>query len=400
VTEKQAREDHKMENTHNFNLPRINLAGVGAIKDLPTELLDWKLRKALIVTDKNMINLGYVNWVGTILKSLFITYDIFDGVLHPNPTVSFVEDGLNYFKSFNIFKRDYELVISVGGGSNHDCAKAIASVATNGGSITDYEGYNKITKPSIPTICINTTSGSGAELTGTVIIQDTSRKVKMAITSPELTPILSVNDPIFMISMPRQITASSGIDVIVHAIEAFVSTEAFPITDSLALGAIRTVTDYLPRVYENGNDMEGREQMMFASMMASMAFNNSGLGYAHSLAHQLGGFYDQLHGDYTAVLLPHVLDFNAVSIPENRIRRIAEAMHIKPVNKVQDVANIINALHKLYNDIGIPKGLTQMGLNEDDIEKIAANALDDVTTFVNPRKGTVEDMIGILKAAR
>ena len=390
-----------MENTHSFTLPRINLAGVGAIKDLPTELLDWKLQKALIVTDKNLIELGYVERVGTILKSLFITHDIFDGVLHPNPTVSFVERGLDCFnKGLNILKRDYGLIISVGGGSNHDCAKAIAAVATNGGSITDYEGYNKITKPPIPTICINTTSGSGAELTATAIIQDTSRKVKMIITSPELTPILSVNDPMFMISMPRQITASSGIDVIVHAIEAFVSTEAFPITDSLALGAIRTVTDFLPRAYENGNDMEAREQMMFASMMAGMAFNNAGLGYAHSLAHQLGGFYDQLHGDYTAVLLPHVLDFNAVSIPENRIRRIAEAMHIKSVNKAQDVANIINALHKLYDDIGIPKGLTQMGLNEDDIEQIAANAFDDITTFVNPRKGTMEDMIGILKAAR
>ena len=390
-----------MENTHNFNLPRINLAGVGAIKDLPAELLDWKLRKALIVTDKNMINLGYVERVGTILKSLFITYDIFEGVLHPNPTVAFVEDGLDYFeKGLNLLKRDYGLIISVGGGSNHDCAKAIAAVATNGGSIIDYEGYNKIPKPSVPTICINTTGGSGAEVTGTVIIADTSRKVKMAITSPELTPIISVNDPTFMISMPRQITASSGVDVIVHAIEAFVSTEAFPITDSLALGAIKTAYEYLPRAYENGNDMEAREQMMFASVMAGMAFNNAGLGYAHSLAHQLGGFYSQRHGDFTAILLPHVLDFNAVSIPDDRIQRIAEAMHINPINKVQNVNSIMNALQKLNTEVEIPQGLNQMGLNEDDMEQIAANAFNDVTTFVNPRKGTVEDMMNILRAAR
>ena len=230
-----------------------------------------------------------------------------------NPTVSFVEDGLTYLKKgLNIFKRNYKLIISIGGGTNHDCAKAIATVATNGGSIIDYEGYNKVTKPAIPQIAINTTAGSAAELTMVAIIVDNSRKVKMTIASPFLTPFISVNDPIFMITMPKEVTASSGIDVVSHAIEAFVSTEASPITDPLALEAIRLAFEYLPRAYENGNDLEAREKMMFANIMAGMAFNNAGLGYVHCMAHQLGGFYNQTHGCYNAVLLPYVFEFNSV----------------------------------------------------------------------------------------
>lgn len=388
-----------MENTHNFMVPRINLAGVGALKDLPAELLDWKLKKALIVTDKNMVTLGYAERIETILKSLFITYDLFDGVLHPEPVVDFVEAGLAYFKGLNVILRDYSLVISIGGGSNHDCAKAIAAVATNGGSIIDYEGYNKITKPAVPVICINTTSGSGSEVTMSAVIGDTSRKVKMTLTSPELMPVVSVSDPMLMVSMPRQVTASSGIDVMVHAIESFVSTEATPITDSLALSAIRLADEYLARAYENGYDLEAREQMMFASIMGGMVLNNAGLGYAHSLAHQLGGFYHQVHGDYSAILLPHVLEFNAPSIPVDRIQRIADAMHIKSNNKAQAVDRIISSIQKLSAEIGIPQGLSQLGLNEDDMEQLAINALDDITTFTNPKKGTAEDMVNILKAA-
>lgn len=179
-----------MENTHNFIVPKTHLIGIGAIKDLPNELLAWKLSKALIVTDINMITFGYVEKVVKILKDLFISYDIFDGVLHPNPTVSFVEDGLTYFKGLNVLKRNYKLIISIGGGTNHDCAKAIATVASNGGSIIDYEGSNKVTKLAIPQIAINTTAGSAAELTMFAVIVDNTRKVKMIIAS-------ALNNPVY-----------------------------------------------------------------------------------------------------------------------------------------------------------------------------------------------------------
>ena len=386
-----------MENTHNFILPRTNLIGIGAIKDLPNELLPFKLSKVLIVTDKNMISLGYVESIEKILKSLFISYDIFDGVLHPNPTVSFVEDGMAYFDILRI--RGYSFIFSIGGGTNHDCAKAIATVATNGGSIIDYEGYNKVSKPVIPQIAINTTAGSGAEVTMTAIIVDTSRKVKMTITSPMMTPFISVNDPIFMATMPKEITSSSGIDVVSHAIEAYSALEASPITDALALGALKLVFEYLPRAYENGNDMEAREKMMHAEIMAAMAFNSAGLGYVHALAHQMGGFYNGFHGYYNAVLLPYVLEFNSVSIPEERIIKLGEAMNLKANTKSQAVDKIMNAIKKLSAQIGIPGGSAQMGLVAEDIEKLAQNALKDICSFTNPRQGTVEDVVNIYKAS-
>ena len=389
-----------MENTHNFYMPKTNLVGVGAIKDLPNELMSLKLSKALIVTDKNMITLGYVEMVEKILKALFISYDIFDGVLHSNPTISFVEDGLSYFPNkLNLLQRDYDFLISVGGGTNHDCAKAIATVATNGGSIIDYEGWNKVTNPALPTICINTTAGSGAEVTMFCIITDTTRKVKMTLGSPRMMPVMSVNDPIFMASMPRELTAGVGFDVITQAIESYVTTETSPITDPLALHALRTAFEYLPRSFENGNDMEAREKMMYASMMAGMTLNNAGLGFVHSMAHQLGGFYNEYHGNYNAILLPHVLEYNAVSIPEERILKIAEAMDIKTDRKSKALDKIIHSLEKLRSELEMPSGLKEMGVEESDLEQLSRNALKDLTALVNPRQGTVEEITYLFKAA-
>lgn len=389
-----------MENTHNFYMPKINLVGVGSIKDLPNELMPLKLSKVLIVTDKNIISLGYVENIEKILKSLFIAYDVFDGVLHPNPTVSFVEDGLKYFPNkLNLLVRDYDFVISIGGGSNHDCAKAIATVATNGGSIIDYEGWNKVTKPMLPVICINTTGGSGTETTMFAIITDNTRKVKMVIGSPMMTPSICINDPLFMGTMSKEVTATSGFDAFAQSIEAYVSTESSPITDSLALGALKMSFEFLRRAYENGNDLEAREKMMFAGMMAGMAFNNSGLGYLHSIVHQLGGFYNQIHGDYEGIILPRIFEFNSSAISDERIFKIAEAMNIKVNNKVQAVDKIIEVMIKLRSDLGMPSSLREMGVEEENIELFAHNALKDITALVNPRKGTHADIVNIIKSA-
>ena len=387
-----------MENTHNFFMPKTNLIGVGSIKDLPNELLNWKLSKALIVTDKNLISLGWVEQVEKILKNLFIFYDIFDGVLHTNPTVSFVEDGLSYFPSDLELRRQYHLIISIGGGTVHDCAKGIAAVATNGGSIIDYEGYNKIFKPALPHIAINTTY-SGAEMTMFAIITEESRKVKMAIASPNITPLISVNDPMFQMTMPPEITAEVGIDALGHAIESYSSTESSPITEVLSLGVVKLVFSYLRRAFENGNDLEAREQMMYAGAMAGMAFNNAGLGYNHALGHQLGGFYNQLHGHYEAILLPHVFEFNSTAIPEDKILRLAEAMGVKVTRMPEAVEKICNSIRQLSADIEIPDSLTKMGVLKDDFNTLAQNALKDIAGLTNPRQGTLEDVINIYKAA-
>lgn len=389
-----------MENTHDFHSPATNLIGIGAIKDLPLELMPYKLSKALIVTDKNIIKLGYVETVEKILKSLFISYDIFDGILHPNCTISFVEDALTYFKKgLNILKRSYHIIISIGGGTNHDCAKAVAIIATNGGSIEDYEGYEKMKNPALPVISINTTSGSGSEISNFAIIEDESRKVKMTIGDSKMMPIISVNDPMFMQTMPPDVTASSGIDVLTHSIEGFVSTEASPITDSLALKSMKLVFKYLKRAYENGNDLEAREQMMFASVMAGMVFNNAGLGYVHSMSHQLGALYNEIHGTCNGILLPHVFEFNSPSIPDERIFNINEMIGLEAETKKDAVNNIKHSIQNLCEDIKLPDHLSSIGFNENDLEFISKNALKDICSLTNPRKGTAADILGIFKSA-
>ena len=389
-----------MENTHNFVCPNTNLIGVGAIKDLTAYLRPHKLSKALIVTDKNIISFGYIEIVETILKSLFISYDIFDGVLHPNPTISFVEDGLAFFKEgSNLLKRNYNFIISVGGGSNHDCAKGIAIVATNGGSIGYYEGYNKMTKPSLPLIAINTTAGSASEVTNFAVIKDESRKSKIIIGDPKMLPIISVNDPMFMATMPPDVTASSGIDVVSHALESFVSTESSPITDSLAIDSLKLVFTYLKRAYDNGNDLEAREQMMYASVMAGMAFNNAGLGYVHALSHQIGAFYQQIHGVCNAVLLPYVLEFNSISIPQERMLKLCDAVGGDAHNQNDALTIIKNKIQNLCKDIGIPINLKDIGVKEADLDFLSKNAAKDICALTNPRQGTHEDIINIFKAA-
>jgi alcohol dehydrogenase len=390
-----------LENNHNVWMPKTNLIGMGVVKELANELLSWKLSKALIVTDHNMIKLGYVENVEKILKSLFITYDIFDGVKHPNPTVSFVEDGLGYCdQSVMDIQKDYNFVVSIGGGTNHDCAKAIATVATNEGSIIDYEGWNKVTKLPIPQVAINTTAGSGAEITMSAVITDETRKVKMTISSPMMTPYISVNDPLFMTSLPRDVTAGSGMDVASHAMEAYVSIEASPISDALALGALEMVVQYLPRAYDNGNDLEAREKMMFASIMAATAFNTAGLGFGHAMAHQIGGFYGATtHGNNMAVLLPHILEFNAPAIPDERISRMCQALHKKAAGKAQGVEVIAGAITDLASNLGIPSGLKEIGVSPEDIEELSQNAIKDIVGFNNPRKPTLEDTINLYRAA-
>jgi alcohol dehydrogenase len=380
-------------------MPRTNLIGVGALKDLSVQLLDYKLSKVMIVTDTNIINYGYVDMIEKILKSLFISYEVFSGVKHPNCTTSFVEDGLDFmYKGFKL--RDYAFIISIGGGTNHDCAKAMAAVASNGGVIGDYEGYDKLLKPSIKHIAINTTAGSASELTAASIVIDHTKRTKMTIMSPKIVPDISVNDPLLMQTMPKEVTASSGYDALSHAIEAYVATEASPITDALALGALNIAYHYLPRVFENGNDLEAREKMMYANVMAGIAFGNGGLGYVHAMSHQLGGFYkENAHGCYNAILLPLVLEYNSDTIPDERILKIAEAMDIQTNDKLRAIEQITEQLRKLSIDIGIEGDLTQMGVQEADIETLSQNALKDVCALTNPKQGTVDEIAGIFKRA-
>lgn len=276
--------------TSTFFIPAVNIMGTGCLDEAMNAIRNYGFRKALIVTDAGLAKAGVAGLIAEKLAMQDIDSVIFDGA-KPNPSIANVESGLELLQ-----RSQCDCVISLGGGSPHDCAKGIALCATNGGKIADYEGVDQSAKPQLPLIAINTTAGTASEMTRFCIITDESRHVKMAIVDRNVTPLLSVNDPALMAAMPKGLTAATGMDALTHAIEAYVSTAANPITDACALKAIELISRNLRLAVHDGSDMIARENMAYAQFLAGMAFNNASLGFVHAMAHQLGGFYDLPHG--------------------------------------------------------------------------------------------------------
>lgn len=384
-----------------FYLPGTNLIGLGCLSNLGKELTARGYKRALIVSDKNLVNVGHVGKVEQILKEHGISYTIFDGVEYPSPTISFVEDGLKHLKRHNILSKNYDFVISVGGGTNHDTARSIAALVTNGGSIADYEGFNKFTKPILPWVAVNTTAGAGAHVTMLDVIIDESRNLKMSIIDPKTLATITVNDPDLHVTAPKEVTASSGIDILCHAVEAYVALNATPFTDNLALGAIKLAFKYLKRAVDNGNDLEARDNLAFATAMASTAFNNAGLGHVHTIAHQIGGVVNKSiyrhHGLTSGTLLPYVLEFNAPSIPVQRFLDMANTMGIEEVSGKNAVAKVLEAIRELNAAVGVPEDLSEMGAKEEDIKYYAEMALKDIAGTTNPRQAPLEEMLKLIR---
>ncbi|MCS4533569.1 iron-containing alcohol dehydrogenase [Neisseria montereyensis] len=376
--------------TTQFFMPVQNILGEGALNQAVEIIATLGLKKALIVTDGGLAKMGMADQIGGLLKEKGMDYAVFSGV-QPNPTVGNVNDGLAALKEAGA-----DFVISLGGGSSHDAAKGIAIVSANGGKIEDYEGLDKSEKPQLPLIAINTTAGTASEMTRFTIITDETRHVKMAIVDKNVTPLLSVNDPALMENMPAPLTAATGMDALTHAIEAYVSTAASPITDACAVKAIELIARYLPTAVEEPKNKEAREQMAYAEFLAGMAFNNASLGYVHAMAHQLGGVYDLPHGVCNALLLPHVENFNQDAARE----RLEEVGKILNQNN-SDLAglDVIAAISKLADIVGIPKSLKELGVKQEDFGMLADNALKDVCGFTNPVQATKEQIMAIFEAA-
>lgn len=380
--------------SYKFFMPAISLMGADCLKDAGDQLGELGFKKALIVTDKVLGQIGIVKKVTDVLDNKNIEYAIYDET-KPNPTVKNVNDGLALLK-----EKECDFVISLGGGSAHDCAKGIALLATNGGEIKDYEGVDKSKKPQLPMVGINTTAGTGSEMTLFAIITDEERHIKMALVDKHLTPIIAVNDPMLMLAMPKSLTAATGMDALTHAIEAYVSTAATPITDACAEKAIELISNYLVNAVENGQDVEARDMMAYAEYLAGMAFNNASLGYVHAMAHQLGGFYNLPHGVCNEILLPHVQEYNK-STSASRLAKIAKIMggNIEGLTDEQGADLCIDMIKSLSQTIGIPEGLGVLGVKESDFETLATNALNDACSLTNPRKGNLEEVIAIFKKA-
>jgi alcohol dehydrogenase len=368
--------------------------GAGCLNEAADAIKAQSYKKALIVTDKVLNKIGVAKQIADLLATRDIETIIFDGA-QPNPTTGNVEAGLKMLSD-----NQCDFVVSLGGGSAHDCAKGIALVSSNGGKIADYEGVDQSKVPQLPLIAINTTAGTASEMTRFCIITDEKRHIKMAIVDKHTTPNMSVNDPLLMLAKPASLTAATGMDALTHAVEAYVSTAATPITDAVAIKAIELIQAYLRTAVLDGQNLEAREQMAYAQFMAGMAFNNASLGYVHAMAHQLGGFYDLPHGVCNAILLPHVQRYNAQVCPE-RLTDIAKAMgvNVQGMSPEQGAKAAIEAIQALSQAVGIPAGLQELGAKAEDIAVLANNALKDACGITNPKQATHDDICAIFTAA-
>ena len=381
--------------SYGYFMPPVTIMGVECLEDIADYIKPMGFKKALIVSDKVLVQIKLIKKLTDVLDKINVEYAIFDGA-QPNPTVGNVNAGLKVIQDNNC-----DFVVSFGGGSSHDCAKGIALVAANGGKIEDYEGLNKSAKPQMPLIAVNTTSGTASQMTRFCIITDETRHVKMAIVDWHTTAVICVDDADLMVAMPPALTAATGMDALTHAVEAYVSTIATPVTDCAALKAIELIAGYLRRAVADGNDMEAREMMTYAEYLAGIAFNNASLGYVHAMAHQLGGFYNLPHGVCNAILLPAVEDYNAKVVPE-RFVEIAKAMgkDVAGLSAEEAAASALAAIRALSADIGIPAGLKDLkGFSESDIPTLATNALKDVCGLSNPKQASQEEIENIYRAA-
>ncbi|WP_108652085.1 L-threonine dehydrogenase [Dongshaea marina] len=377
-----------------YYIPPVNYMGSSSLYQAMDALVKYGFKKALIVTDQGISSIGLVDVITEILIQKNIDFVVYDET-KPNPTVSNVDNGLKV-----LIDNHCDCVITLGGGSPHDCGKGIALLATNGGCIKDYEGIDRSKNPQLSLIAINTTAGTASEMTRFCVITDEVRQVKMAIADKNVTPLMSINDPMLMIAKPASLTAATGMDALTHAIEAYLSTLATPVTDASAEKAISLIAENLGRAVKYGDDIVAREQMAYAEFLAGMAFNNAGLGYVHALAHQLGGIYDLPHGVCNAILLPHVQQFN-LQVSASRLSKIAQLMGIdtQGMSEQQGADAALEAIRQLGREIGIPVGLKELGVRSDDLSRLADNALNDVCGLTNPRQASHQQLVNIYQSA-
>ena len=346
-----------------YRIPAVNLVGRGCLAQLKDEIGTLGCKKALVVSDKFLTENGVVEKVTKVLDQVGIEHTLYNDVKQ-NPSVANVEGGLEVLK-----KENCDFIVSIGGGSPQDCGKAISVLATNGGKITDYEGVNKSQKKCLPIY----------------VITDEETHIKMIMVDRNTLASITVNDPELMLSKPAGLTAATGMDALTHAMEAVVANGAIDVTDATALYAIKQIFEYLPRAVENGQDIEAREQMCYACFLNGIAFSNAGLGNVHAMAHQLGGLYDLPHGVCNAMLLPIVEEENAKQAPA-KFRVMAETIGMDVEGKTDEECMdfVIGKIKELSERVGIPKTLSELGVENPDFETLAENSMKDACAGANP----------------
>jgi alcohol dehydrogenase class IV len=385
-----------MSLTRQFRAPTVISTGLGAAKEAGAYAKQHG-KKALIVTDVNLEKIGLLAEVKTSLEVAGVDYVIYDKVVM-EPIVEYVDDGLHVFREANA-----DVVVAVGGGSPIDTGKAIAALSRNQGTISDFMGANKIAKPSAPLVAIPTTAGTGSEVTPFTIITNTKTDVKMLISSPHLIPVVALVDPQMTLKMPKGITAATGLDALTHAIEAYVSLKAQPLTDTFALQAIRLISGNLRKAYSQPDDLEARSNVLIGALQAGLAFANSSVALVHGMARPIGAYFHIAHGISNAILLPTVIEFSVLGNPR-RYAEIAEAMgeQTKGLNTNMAAKKTVEAVKRLNADLQIP---TLRGLKIDEakfeavIGKMATDAIASGSPGNNPRIATPDEIVALYRKA-
>ena len=368
--------------------------GAGSITNIIDEVKKRGFKKALVVTDKALVKFNVATKVTDLLDKAGLAYQIYDDVV-PNPTINTVKNGVNAFKQANA---DY--LIAIGGGSPQDTAKAIGIIINNPefADVRSLEGVAPTKKPAVPTIAIPTTAGTAAEVTINYVITDEENRRKFVCVDPHDIPIVAVIDPEMMASMPASLKAATGVDALTHAIEGYITKGAWELSDTLHIKAIEIIGRSLRSSVKG--EAKGVEDMALGQYVAGMGFSNVGLGLVHGMAHPLGAFYGTPHGVANAVLLPHIMEYNA-DFTGDKYRDIAKAMGVKNTEamSIADARKAaIDAVKSLNKDVEIPPTLKEIGVKLEDIPALAQAAFDDVCTGGNPRDTSVKEIEALYRS--
>lgn len=371
--------------------------GAGCRSVIADEVRKRGFSKALLVTDNDLIRFGVAEKIEEVLRNADIPYEIFSD-LKANPTITNVKDGVAAFKAAGA-----DFIIALGGGSSIDTAKAVGIIVNNPefADVRSLEGTAATKHRAVPTFAIPTTAGTAAEVTINYVITDEEARKKMVCVDPNDIPMCAIIDCELMYSMPKGLTAATGMDALTHAIESYITPGAWTMSDMFEMKAIELIARHLKNAVDNGTDTAAREGMAEAQYIAGMGFSNVGLGIVHSMAHPLGAFYDTPHGVANALLLPYVMEYNAESPARPKYLDIARAMGVDATGMSVDegVAAAIGAVRALSLSIGIPQRLHEIGVKREDIPALAVAAFNDVCTGGNPRPTSVEDIAALYETA-
>ena len=367
--------------------------GIDAIKELPKMLEEYNAKNVMVVYDSGVKMAGISEKVLEEVKKTNVNITIFDGVI-PNPTNEVVEEAAEIAKKANI-----DVFVAVGGGSSIDLTKAVNILMTNEGKIGEYGGMNLVKEDVLPLIAIPTTAGTSSEITNVVALTDTEAVCKYVIIDNKIVADKVIADPEFTKTMPPSVTAATGMDAITHAVESYISNMATPLTKYHSIRGLQIFYENLPKVVENGSDINAREQMMLGCIVAGFGFSNANLGLVHGIAHTLSAHFHLPHGVANATVLPYVMEYNAESCPEEMVE-LAKAINLPLSGDIEEDKYLLSKeLLSMTKKVGI-KTLSELGIKEDDFDMLANDVLKEPVLGFNPRQNvTKEDVIEILKKA-